>query len=93
MIKLSTNTKGNEEIYSMEYIRLTISSEEQTAINHADIFLLLLNNTSRVGRKEFELQKRRSMVIAHRYQCKPNSARTSTESTRSGINVKTMFLE
>ena len=60
-----------------------VSSEDQAEINSADIFLLLLNHTSRPLRKEFELQKRRSTTMAHRYQWKchghPNSPQTSTD--------------
>ena len=44
------------------------SSPEQLRPSNADIFLLLLNNTSRSHRKDFERQvNRRSRTIAHRF--------------------------
>ena len=44
------------------------SSPEQLRPSNADIFLLLLNNTSRSYRRDFERQvNRRSRTIAHRF--------------------------
>lgn len=70
------------------FIYLFIFSSDQSHPNNADLFLLLLNNTSRSLRKEFELQTNKSTVMAHRYQRNTNnqtipisdSARTSFDS-------------
>lgn len=63
-------------------------SPDDTRPSNADLFLLLLNNTSRVYRKEFESQISTSKIMAHRYETKtvyhdcmsPHSARTSVGS-------------
>ncbi|CAF4307093.1 unnamed protein product [Rotaria socialis] len=45
-------------------------SAEQSRPNNADIFLLVLNNTSRSLRREFESQKNLSNVMNHRFKRK-----------------------
>lgn len=47
---------------------MDICSPDQSPPNHADIFLLVLNNTSRPLRKEFASQKSFQNVMIHRYQ-------------------------
>jgi hypothetical protein len=91
MIKLFICISGqnNKNIYSI-LILIYFFSADQSRPNNADLFLLLLNNTSRPFRKEFELQKKKSSAMAHRYQRKPTnqthpqpySARPSTERPR-----------
>jgi len=65
-----------------------ISSAEQSRPNNADLFLLVLNNTSRSIRKDFEKQTSSSTIMAHRFQRNinninqslPSSAKTSIDS-------------
>jgi hypothetical protein len=90
MIKLFTRISGRKKTCEedrFDFVLINIFSADQSRPNNADLFLLLLNNTSRPLRKQFEFQKRKSSVMAHRYQRKlnnqthvyPNSARPSTE--------------
>jgi hypothetical protein len=84
---LSIHIEG-KQIKIFVIISYFIFSPDQSRPNNADFFLLLLNNTSRPLRNEFESQTNKSTVMAHRYQRKTNnqthsSRRTSTDSNQS----------
>jgi hypothetical protein len=77
-------------------------SSDQSRPNNADLFLLILNNTSRPLRKEFESQKTNSSnVMAHIFQTRmnnrdnslPTSTRTSLDSTQhpTAVRVNNQF--
>lgn len=52
------------------FSKIELLSPEQSRPNNADIFLLLLNNTSRKLRKKFEPQITKSQLIGHRFSKK-----------------------
>ncbi|CAF0903236.1 unnamed protein product [Rotaria sp. Silwood1] len=59
-------------------------SADQSRPNNADIFLLVLNNTSRSLRKQFESQKKFSNVMNHKFQKQINNQNQNlTNSSRT----------
>jgi hypothetical protein len=69
-------------------VYLLIFSTDQSRPNNADLFLLLLNNTSRPFRKEFESQTKTSFsVMAHIFQRNTSNRRNSlTSSSRTSVD-------